>query len=159
MTQLTLIGCGRVIGRFARDVRVVMAAATTAQYLGVIDLEDRDPGGLAMTLLALSGGTYMFERYRRGFHQAGLSVARDTSAGRARKNARDVTAFAVHPPVGPVEGPAGGEMVKPGTAGRLSLRIPHGQRETADTRCKQQRNRSLSAYANNEFLVRTESLS
>ena len=137
-----------MIGRLARDIRVVVAVATTAQYLRVIHFEDRDPAGLAMTLLALGGGTYVFERHRRGLHQAGVAVARDTLAGRPVEYASDMAAFAIRTAMSPVERPAGGEMVKPGTVGRLSARMPHGQRETSDTHGEEQRKRSLSAGAN-----------
>jgi len=149
MAQLALIGCSRVILRLACHILVVVAVATTAQYLRVIHLEDRGPAGFSMTILALGGGTYMIERQRHGLHQAGPAVARDTSTWRPFEDARDMAAFTIYTSMSPVEWPTRGEMVKPGTVGRLSMRSPHGQHETSCNHGKQPpRRQSLSACAN-----------
>ncbi len=158
MAQLALIGCSRVIGRLARDAHVVVATTTTAQNLRVVYLEDRRPTGLAMTLLALGGRSNVFERHRRRFHKAGLAVARNTLARRSLENARDMAAFAICASMSAIEGPAGGEMVKPGTGVRFSECASRDQRKTSDTRGEEQRKRSFLVGVNGELPFRAATL-
>ena len=136
-----------MIGWLAGDIPVVVTAAAAAQYLRVIDLEDRYPVGFAVTVLALGRRPYVLDWRWCGLHQAGLAMAGDTLTRRTLEYARDMAAFAIRAPMRAIEGPAGREMVKRRTIGRLGLRRLHqqsgrqrrGQCETCKTRGKAKR--------------------
>ena len=134
MAELALTGSRRVIGRLARGDIIVVAGPATAQYLGVINPANRRPARRAMTILALGGGTNVIARPRRGFYQATTIVARGTFTGRPLEDALDMTVFAIHILVRPVEWPGSGEMIKPGTEGGLRARWPDGQGKQCRTR-------------------------
>jgi hypothetical protein len=98
-----------------------------------------------MTVLALGGGTNVIERRRRGLYQAPTIVARGTFTGRSLEDALDMTLFAIHILVSAFEWPGGGEMVKPGTEGRLRACLSDGQGDKGQAREEQPSSRLLSA--------------
>ncbi|MDH4023775.1 MAG: hypothetical protein OEW88_09720 [Gammaproteobacteria bacterium] len=134
MAKLALAGRRRVIGRLARGDIPVVAGPATAQYLRVIHPANCRPARRAMTVLALPGGTNVIERRCRGLYQATTIVARGTFTGRPLEYALDMTVFAIHILVRPVEWPGSGEMIKPGTEGGLRARWPDGQGKQCRTR-------------------------
>ena len=113
MAQLALIRGGRVIFRLARGGNAVVAGLATAQYLRVIHLPDPRPGRLAVTVLALDGGTNVIGRRRRGLYQSAATVARDTLTGRPFEDALDMAEFAIHIFMSPFKRPGGGEVIEP----------------------------------------------
>ena len=118
-----------MILRLARGGNAVVTGPAATQYLRVIDLPDTCPARLAVTVLALDGGTDVVGRWRRGLYQASAVVARAAFAGRPLEDALDVADFAIDILMGPLEGPGGREMIKIGTEGRLSARRSQPQSE------------------------------
>ena len=145
MAQLALIGCGRVILRLASSGNAVVAVPATAQYLCVIHVPNRRPARRAVTVLALGGGTNVIGRRRRGLYQAAAIVARGTFTGRALEDAFDVADFAIHILMSPLERPGSGEVIKPRTESRLSVRWSQAQGQKYQPRGEEQPAQSFLA--------------
>ena len=108
-----------MVQRLAIGGDSVMAAATTAYHLRVIDPPDRIPGGLQVTVLAQVSGDDVIGRNRGCPDQAGTRMTGAAFAWRAAKHRTDMTALAIDIAVGAIERITGRQMVEVGAKGRL----------------------------------------
>lgn len=145
MAQLALCGGGWVVRRFACGDVAVMAGPAAAQNLCVIHSTNGRPARQAVAVLALRGGANVIGWWRRGLYEAAEVVATGTCTRSSLEDALDMAALAIHISVRPVERPGRGEMIKVGTGGRLTVRLPETQGENCQAGGDKQRVQSLAA--------------